>query len=131
MKGSKLKKVEIKISIDNIKVEDIKTKVLFLTFTCLFIVLITTIDVKFASSFACFTAVSGQKGMFSSADILQIADVMHRIVFWLAVLALFLGSSPANNFFFVKREMFRHFHLAPGSSSFCHVVKEFWLSQLI
>ena len=39
MKGSKLKKVEIKISIDNIKVEDIKTKVLFLTSTCLFIVL--------------------------------------------------------------------------------------------
>ena len=59
MKGSKLKKVEIKISIDNIKVEDIKTKVLFLTSTCLFIVLIATIDVKFASSFACFTAVSG------------------------------------------------------------------------
>lgn len=59
VKGSKLKKVEIKISIDNIKVEDIKTKVLFLTSTCLFIVLITTIDVKFASSFACFTAVSG------------------------------------------------------------------------
>ena len=29
MKGSKLKKVEIKISVDNIKVEDIKTKVLF------------------------------------------------------------------------------------------------------
>ena len=81
MKGSKLKKVEIKISVDNIKVEDIKTKVLFLTSTCLFIVLITTIDVKFACSFACFTAVSGQKGMFSSADILQIADVMHRIVF--------------------------------------------------
>ena len=43
--------------------------------------------------------------MFSSADILQIVDVMHRIVFWLAVLALFLGSSPANNFFFVKREI--------------------------
>ena len=59
MKGSKLKKVEIKISIDNIKVEDIKTKVLFLTSTCLFIVLIITIDAKFASSFACFTAVSG------------------------------------------------------------------------
>ena len=59
MKGSKLKKVEIKISIDNIKVEDIKTKVLFLTSTCLFIVLITTIDVKFASLLACFMAVSG------------------------------------------------------------------------
>ena len=69
MKGSKLKKVEIKISIDNIKVEDIKTKVLFLTSTCLFIVLITTIDVKFVSSFACFTASSGYKGVFSSADL--------------------------------------------------------------
>ena len=81
MKGSKLKKVEIKISIDNIKVEDIKTKVLFLTPICLFIVLITTIDVKFVSSFACFTASSGYKETFISADILQIADVMCRIVF--------------------------------------------------
>ena len=81
MKGSKLKKVEIKISIDNIKIEDIKTKVLFLTSTCLFIVLITTIEVKFASSFACFMASSGYKGMFISADILQMADVIRRIVF--------------------------------------------------
>ena len=81
LKGSKLKKVEIKISIDNIKVEDIKTKVLFLTSICLFKVLITMIDVNFASSFACFTASSGYKGMFSSADILHIADVICRIVF--------------------------------------------------
>ena len=32
----------------------------------------TSIDVKFLSSIACFLARSGEKGMFTSADILQI-----------------------------------------------------------
>ena len=37
--------------------------------------MLTSIDVKFPSSFACFSASSGDKGMISSADILQIVDI--------------------------------------------------------
>ena len=41
------------------------------------------IDVKFPSSSAFFSAFSWYKGMFRSADTLQIADVILRIVFLL------------------------------------------------
>ena len=37
------------------------------------------IDIKFWSSFACFTASSGYEGIFSVADILHIADVIHQV----------------------------------------------------
>ena len=37
------------------------------------------IDIKFWSSFACFTASSGYEGMFSVADILHIADVIRQV----------------------------------------------------
>ena len=37
--------------------------------------MLTSIDVKFSSSFACFSASSGDKGMISSADILQIVNI--------------------------------------------------------
>ena len=33
--------------------------------------MLISIDVNFLSSIACFLAMSGEKGMFSSADILQ------------------------------------------------------------
>ena len=40
----------------------------------------TSIDVKFPSSIPCLSASSGDKGMLiSSADILQIADVVHQV----------------------------------------------------
>lgn len=44
------------------------------------------IDIKSWSSFACFTARSGYKGMFSVADILHIADVIHQVLFLLFLL---------------------------------------------
>ena len=44
------------------------------------------IDIKFWSSFACFTASSGYKGMFSVADILHIADVIRQVLFLLFLL---------------------------------------------
>ena len=53
--------------------------------------MLTSIDVKFSSSFSFFTEPSGYKGMFSVVDILQIADVIRRVVFLLC----FLGSSSA------------------------------------
>ena len=34
--------------------------------------MLISIDVNFLSSIACFSAMSGEKGVFSSADILQI-----------------------------------------------------------
>ena len=46
--------------------------------------MLTLINVELLSSTACFSASSGaDKGMFSSADILQIADVMFQAVFLL------------------------------------------------
>ena len=36
----------------------------------------TSMEVKFPSTFTCFSASSGDKGMFSQADILQIAGVI-------------------------------------------------------
>ena len=46
----------------------------------------TSILVKVLSSVACSSASSGDKGMFSSADILQIANVVHRVVYLLFLL---------------------------------------------
>lgn len=46
----------------------------------------TSIHVKVLSSVACFSASSGDKGMFSSTDILQIVNVLHRVVFLLFLL---------------------------------------------
>ena len=48
--------------------------------------MLSLIGIKSWSSFACFTASSGYKGMFSVADILQIADVIHQVVFLLFLL---------------------------------------------
>ena len=50
--------------------------------------MLTSIDVKFPSSFACFSASSGDKGMISSADILQIVDIFCWVV---RVFLLFLA----------------------------------------
>ena len=38
----------------------------------------TLIDVKFPSSFACFSARSGCEGIFGRADFLQKADIIRR-----------------------------------------------------
>ena len=46
----------------------------------------TSIHVKVLSAVACFSASSGDKGMFSFTDILQIANVVHRVVFLLFLL---------------------------------------------
>ena len=46
----------------------------------------TSIHVKVLSSVACFSASSGDKGMFNFTDILQIANVVHRVVFLLFLL---------------------------------------------
>ena len=54
--------------------------------------MLSSINVKFPSSFPCFSASSGDKGMISSAtDILQIVSVVCRVVFllFLAVVRLF------------------------------------------
>ena len=55
--------------------------------------MLTSIDVKFSSSFAYFSASSGEKGMISSADILQIVNIFGRVVrvfllFLVAILVL-------------------------------------------
>ena len=42
--------------------------------------MLTSIDVKFPSSFACFSASSGEKGMIRFADILQIVNIFCRVV---------------------------------------------------
>lgn len=41
------------------------------------------IDLKFPSSFACFSVSSGYKGMLGLPDTLQIAEVIHRVLFYL------------------------------------------------
>ena len=46
----------------------------------------TSIDVKFPSSFAFFSASSGYNGMFSLADFLQIAFIICHVVFLLFLL---------------------------------------------
>ena len=46
----------------------------------------TSIDVKFIFNSACLSASLGDKGLFSSANILQIEDVVRRVVFLLFLL---------------------------------------------
>ena len=50
--------------------------------------MLTSIDVKFMIIFdsACLLASSGDKGLFSSANIFKIADVVRRVVFLLFLL---------------------------------------------
>ena len=48
--------------------------------------MLTFIDAKFISDSACLLASLGDKGLFSCANILQIADVVRRIVFLLFLL---------------------------------------------
>lgn len=66
--------------------------------------MLTSIDLKFLSSFACFSANSGYKGMFRLADILQTAVAIRRDVFLQFLLwfyAVFLLR--------IMCEIFRHF----------------------
>ena len=48
--------------------------------------MLTSIDVKFIFDSARLLASLGDKGFFSSANILQIANVVHRVVFLLFIL---------------------------------------------
>ena len=48
--------------------------------------MLTSIDVKFISDRACLKASLVDKGLFRSANILQIADVVYRVVFLLFLL---------------------------------------------
>ena len=48
--------------------------------------MLTSIDVKFIFDSACLLASLGDKGLFSSANILQTADVVRRVVFLLFLL---------------------------------------------
>ena len=67
------------------------------------------IDVQFIFNSACLSASLGDKGLISSANILQIADVIHQVVFFLfllcfqAIVDLLLLRETS--------EMFRHFVL--------------------
>ena len=45
--------------------------------------MLTYIEVKFVFDSACFSASLGEKGLFNSANILQVADVVRRVVFLL------------------------------------------------
>ena len=67
--------------------------------------MLTSIDVKFPSSFACFSASSGDKGMISSADILQIVNIFCRVV---RVFLLFLAVVRLFCLQFKTCEIFRH-----------------------
>ena len=48
--------------------------------------MLSSVDVKFIFDSACLSASVGDKGLFSSANILQIADVVHWVVFLLFLL---------------------------------------------
>ena len=48
--------------------------------------MLTFIDVKFIFDSACLRPLLGDKRLFSSANILQIADVVRRLVFLLFLL---------------------------------------------
>ena len=60
--------------------------------------MLTSIDVKFPSSFACFSASSGEKGEIRFADILQIVNIFGRVVrvFLLFLVVVRLSSSVQN-----------------------------------
>ena len=71
------------------------------------------IDVKFIFDSACLSL--GDKGLISSANILQIADVIHQVVF-----SLFLLCFQAIVRLFLPREtseMFRHFVLTVNKTT--------------
>ena len=51
--------------------------------------MVTSIDNKFPSSFHCFSESSGDKGMISSADILQIVNIQLVFLLFLVVVRLF------------------------------------------
>ena len=57
--------------------------------------MLTFIDVKFIFDSACLSASLGDKGLFSSANILQLAGVVRRVVFLL--FSLFLANSSPNS----------------------------------
>ena len=67
--------------------------------------MLTSIDVKFPSSFACFSASSGEKGMIRFADILQIVNIFGRVV---RVFLLFLVVVRLFRLQFKTCEIFRH-----------------------
>ena len=48
--------------------------------------MLTSIDFQFIFDSACLSASLGDKGLFSSANILQIADAVRRVVFLLVLL---------------------------------------------
>ena len=54
--------------------------------------MLTSVDIKFISDSACLSASLGDIRLFRCANILQIADVVCRVVFF-AILALFLANS--------------------------------------
>ena len=57
--------------------------------------MLTSIDVKFIFDSACLSASLGDKaGLFSCANILQIADVVHWVVFLLLLLCYLGNKSP-------------------------------------
>ena len=49
-------------------------------------IMLTSIDFQFIFDSACLSASLGDKGLFSSANILQIADAVRRVVFLLFLL---------------------------------------------
>ena len=68
--------------------------------------MLSSIDVKFVVNSACFLANVGNKGVFRSANILQIADVVCRVVFLLFLLCF----QPTVHLLCLPiSEMFRHF----------------------
>ena len=50
--------------------------------------MLTSIDVKFIFDSACLSASLGDEGLFSSVNILLVADVVHWVVFLLFLLYL-------------------------------------------
>ena len=62
--------------------------------------MLTSVDVKFISDSSCLSANLGDKGLFRSANILQIADVVRRVVFLLFLLCF---QPIVRHFFLVKR----------------------------
>ena len=67
--------------------------------------MLTSIDVKFPSSFACFSASSGEKGEIRFADILQIVNIFGGVV---RVFLLFLVVVRLFRLQFKTCEIFRH-----------------------
>ena len=51
--------------------------------------MLTLIDVMFIYDSACVSASLGDKGLFSAANVLQIADVVRSVVFLLQVSPIF------------------------------------------